>query len=118
MNATKDRLEFRQLHLSDAMKLVVDLLLFELELLLVGQILPLTTATDPEMFAEGSRAYLTIINKAYYLALSEGVLLASYLHVAHIARHTKRYEDHKLVPVKQTLAFGSYGLYCDALKER
>jgi hypothetical protein len=118
MNATKDRLEFRQLHLSDAMKLVVDLLLFELELLLVGQILPLTTATDPEMFAEGSRAYLTIINKAHHLTLGEGVLLTAYLHVAHIARHAEGYEHHELVPVEQTFALGSYGLYRYALKER
>jgi hypothetical protein len=70
------------------------------------------------VLTEWYRAYLTIINKAYYLALGEGVLLASNLHVAHIARHTKRYEDHELVPVKQALALGSYGLYCNALKER
>ena len=116
--AAKDGAELGQLHLSDAMQLVVDLLLLELELLLVGQILPLATATDAEVLTERCRAYLTIINKAHYLAFSEGMLLATNLHVAHIARHTERYEHHEFVPVEQTLTLSCYSLYRNALKER
>ena len=118
MNAAKNRVKLWQLHLSDAMQLVVDLLLLEAELLFVGQVLPLATAADTEVLTERSRAYLTIITKAHHLTLGEGVLLTAYLHVAHIARHAEGYEHHELVPVEQTFALGSYGLYRYALKER
>ena len=94
------------------------MLLLELQLLLVGQILPLASAADAEVLAEGRCAYITIINESYHLALSERVLLATYLHVNDVARYTERHENNEFVPVKQALAFGGYGLNRDILYHR
>ena len=114
----QDGTKFRQFNLSDARQLVEYLLLLELQLLGVGQILPLAATADTEVLAEGSRAYITILYKAYYLAFGKGVLLASDLHVAHIAGHAKRHKHHQLLPVEQALPFGCHSLYRHALKER
>ena len=90
MYAPQDGHKLGQFHLADTCQLVEDLLLLELQLRLVGQILPLTTTAHTEMFAEGHRAYLTIFYKPHHFALGKGVLLPSDL----------------------------YGLYRHALKER
>jgi hypothetical protein len=82
------------------MQLVINLLLFELQLLLVGQVLPLTTATDTKVLTEGIRAYITIFYKTYYLALGKGVFFASDLHVAHVAGHAEGDKHYKVVPVE------------------
>ena len=118
LHTTQDGTELRQLHLADAVQLVVDLLLLELQLLLVGQVLPLAAAADAEVLAEGYRAYLTIFYKAHHLALGKGVLLATNLYVAHVARHAEGYKYHQVVPVEQALAFGCHSLYCNALQKR
>jgi len=116
--AAKDRTEFRQFYLADACQLVEHLLLLEFQLLLVGQILPLATTADTKVLTKGRRAYITIFYKAHHLALGKGVFLTSNLYVAHVARHTKGYENHQVLPMEQALALGCHSLYLDALKER
>jgi hypothetical protein len=98
--------------------LVEHLLLFEFQLLLVRKVLPLTTSAHSEVLAEGNRAYLTIFYDANYFALGKGMFFASNLYVAHVSRHAEWYKYYKVVPVKQTLAFGCNSFYRDALKER
>ena len=90
------------------MKLVEDLLVLELQLLLVGQVLPLAASANTEMLAERNRAYLTIFYKAHYVALGKRVFLPTYLHVDNIAGHAERYKDNQLVPVEQAFSFSSY----------
>ena len=100
------------------MQLVIDLLLLELELFLVGQVLPLATTADSEVVTEGRRAYLTKFNKAYHLAFGKGVFLATDLNVTDITRYTERHEYHQIVPVEKTFSLGGNRLYRYALKER
>ena len=116
--ATKDRAELWQFHLAYAVQLVVHLLLLEFQLLFIGQILPLTTTTDTEVFAEGNCAYLTICNKAHHLALGKGVLLATNLYVTNIARYAEGDEDHQVLPVEQAFSLSGHSFYRYALKER
>jgi len=118
LDGAEDGAELGQFDFADAMELVVNLLLLELQLLLVWQILPLATAADTEVFTEGGRAYLTILYKANHLPLSEGVLLTAYLHVAHIARHAEGYEHNQFLPVEQALSLSCHSLNHNALKER
>jgi hypothetical protein len=56
--------------------------------------------------------------EAHHFAFRKGVLLASDLYVAHVARHTEGYEDHQVLPMEQALAFSGDSLYCYALQER
>ena len=114
----KDRTELWQFNLSDTCQLVVYLFLFELQLLLVGQVLPLAATTNAEVFTKRYRAYITIFNKAHHLAFGKGVFLAPDLYVTHVARHAERHKYHQFFPVEQTFALSSHGFYCYALKER
>ena len=118
LHTTQDRTELWQFHLAYPMQLVIHLLLFELQLFLVRQILPLAAATYTEVRAEWYRAYITIFYKAYNLTLGKGVLLSTDLHVTHITRHTEGYKYHQVIPVEQTFAFSCHRLYTNALKER
>ena len=118
MHGAEDGTKFRQVDLPDARQLVIDLLLLELQLLWIGEVLPLAATTDAEVLTERNRAYITIFNKAHHLALGKGVLLAADLDVAHITRHAERHEHHEVVPVEQALSLGSHRLYLNALKER
>ena len=115
LHATQDGTKLRQFHLADAVKLVIDLLLLELQLLLVRQVLPLAAAAHAEVLAEGCRAYLTIFYKLHHFAFGKRVLLALYLHVADVARHAEGHKHHQVVPVEQAFALGSHGLDGDTL---
>ena len=94
------------------------LLLFELQLLLIRQVLPLTTTTGTEVLAEGGRAYITIFYKAHHFALGKGVFFAANLYVAYVARHAEGYEYYQFIPMEQAFALGGNSLYRYALKER
>ena len=72
---THDGRNLRQLHLAYSAQLVIYLLLLGLELLLVGQVLPLASAAHAEMLAKWCRAYLTIFYKADHLRLAITVFL-------------------------------------------
>ena len=100
------------------MQLVVHLLLLKLQLLLVGQVLPLATAANAEMLAERSRAYITIFYNTYNLALCKRMFLAAYLHVNNVARHAPGHKNYQFVPVEQAFPLGSHGFDGDALKYR
>ena len=118
MHGAEDGPELRQFNLANTGELVEYLLLLELQLFLVGQVLPLTASADTEVLTEGGRAYIIIYYKAYHLALGEGMLLTSDLHIAHVAGHAEGYKHHQIVPVEQTLPFGGNSLNRYALKER
>ena len=115
LDRTQDRIERRQLDLTDARELVEHLLLFGLQLLLVGQVLPFAAAADAEMLAERSGAHLTLADEAHNAAFGIAVLLLHDLHVDDIAWDAERYEYDQVVVVKQALAFRSNGLDGDAL---
>ena len=118
LHAAQDGTELRQVHLANASQLVVHLLLLELELLFVGQVLPLAAATHAEVLAERSRAYLTIFYESYHFALGKRMFLASQLYVADIAGHTPRHEHHHVLPVEQALTLCRHSFYRHALKQR
>ena len=117
LHGAEDGIELGQLYLSDARELVVDLLLLELQLLLIGQVLPLAATADTEMLTEGYRAYLTIFYNTHHLALGERMFLTTNLYVADVTRNAERYKHHHIIPVEQALPFGGNGLYLDTLKE-
>ena len=116
--AAKNGAELRQFHFSDAMQLVIDLLLFELELFLIGQVLPLAATANTEMVTEGRRAYLTKFYKTHHLALGKGMLLTTNLNVTDVTRYAERHKYHQIIPVEKALSLGGNRLYCYALKER
>jgi len=118
MHAAEDGAKFRQFDLADAGELVEDLLLLELQLLGVGQVLPLAASADTEMFAEGGRAYITIFNKADDLTFGKGMFLAPDLDVAHVTRNTEGYENDQFFPMEKALTLGCDSLYRYTLKER
>ena len=72
---THDGRNLGQFHLAYASQLVIHLLLLGLQLLGVGEVLPLATTAHSEMLAKRSRAYLTILYKADDLRLTIAVLL-------------------------------------------
>ena len=93
--------ELRQLYLADACELVEHLLLLSLQLLLVGQILPFASAADSEMLAHWLRAYVALLDEAYYFRLAVAVFLLAYLQVNHVAGHGERHENNHVVDVCQ-----------------
>ena len=117
MHRTHDGAELWQLNLSDASKLVFHLLLFELNLLLVWQVLPLTTTANTEVSAEWGRAYITIFAESNNFALGKRVLLAANLYIAYIAGHAEWNKHHHVVPMEQAFAFSGNCLYHNTLKE-
>ena len=90
------------------MKLIIHLLLLELQLFFIWQVLPLTSSTGAEVFAEWFSTLVTFLYKTNYFALGKRVLL--------VARHTEWYKHYQLVPMEQTLALGSNCLYRYILK--
>ena len=96
-----DRHELRQVYLSDACELVEHLLLLSLQLLLVGQVLPFASAADAEMLAHWLRAYVALLDEAYYFRLAVAVFLLAYLQVNHVAGHGERHENNHVVDVCQ-----------------
>ena len=79
LDAAEDRSEFRQLHLPDTGQLVVHLLLFVLQLFLVWQVLPFTSAADTEVLTEGGCAYITVFYEANDFRFHKTVLLTTHL---------------------------------------
>ena len=104
----EDRVTFRKSDLSYASQLILHLLLFRFELLLVGQVLPLASATHTEMLAEGRYAYLTIFNESHHLSLAITVFFLLHLQVNNIPWHGKRHKNHHVVHASQSLTFGSH----------
>ena len=69
------------------------------------------------MLTNGCRAYITIFYKAHHFTLSEGVLLATDLYIAYVARYAEGYEHHEIVPMEQAFSLSRHRLYPDTLKE-
>ena len=103
LHTAQDGAELRQLHLTDARQLVFHLLLFHLELCLVGQLLPLATAADAEMLAERLYAYITIFLISNDLCLHVRVFFSAYLQVDNVAWYSPWHKHHHVVHSGQRL---------------
>ena len=90
------RIGMGQGEVSYARELVIDLLLFHLQLLGVGEHLPLATAADAKMLAHRLLSCAAILSEADDLRLGIMVFLLADLEVNDIAWHTPRDEDNEL----------------------
>ena len=109
--------DLRQCDLADARQLVAHLLGLEAQLLLVGQVLPLTAPANPEMGAESLRAQRRFSDVADHESLHEPAALGAYLHIHHVARNGQRHEHHHVVPASHRLAFGGERRYFEPLDQ-
>ena len=107
LHAAHDRTKFGQLHLPDSRQLVEDLLLFHPKLFVVGNLLPLATATDTEVLAERLCASRTIFVEPDDFSLHERVFLAANLQIDDVARYCPRYEHYHFIYSRQCFALGS-----------
>ena len=96
------------MYFADARELVEDLLLFCLQLLGVGEILPFATAADAEMSAARLDAKWTFLYETMYPCLAERMFLACNLKVNDIARHCPRNEHDQVVDASESLALSRY----------
>ena len=111
LRRTEDGAQRREGYLADAGELVVDLALLHLQLLGVGENLPLTSPTDSEMAAHWRHTQRTGPHQARSLAFAIVLPLLANLDVDHVAGHHEGHEDHFLVDVGNAFAFGSARLY-------
>ncbi len=81
------------LHLANATKRVFNDLLFVLQLRLIAQMLPFTTATKPIMLAKRFHPVFRILMKMRRFALHETCFLAQYHHIYYIAGRHAFYEN-------------------------
>lgn len=100
LHGAEDGAERGQLHLPDALQLVVHLLLLGLELLLVGQVLPFASAADAEMLALWRGPYGAGCDEAHHATLAVAVFLLHDLHVGNIAGNAKGNKHHLLAVVE------------------
>ena len=115
LHRAEDWPELRQRYLADACQLVLHLLLLELQLFLIGQVLPLTASADAEVLTEGHGTNLARLHNPHHLALGKRVLLAPDLNVAHVAWHAPGHKHHQVLPVEQAFPLGSHRFNGDAL---
>ena len=105
-------------HLGDALHGIDHLLLLALQLVLIGQMLPLAAATQAEVLTHRLHAQLAGLDQTLDVALGKTVLLAVDLQVDHIARSAKGDKHHQVVPAAQTLALGRHTRYFKILNYR
>ena len=100
-----DGIELGKLHMRDARKLVVHLLLLGPQLFFVRQVLPFTATANAEMLAHGFNARVAILHETHHFSLAIAVLFLSNLEVYHVARHNKGYKNNHVVDSRQRLPF-------------
>ena len=105
-------------HLGNALHRVHHLLLLALQLVLVGQMLPLAAAAQPEVLAHGLHTQLTGLHQPLDMPLGIAVLLAVDFQVDHVARSTIGHKHHQVVPAAQALALGRHARYLKILNYR
>ena len=114
----KDRHNLGQFHFTNALQRIVNLLLFVLELMFVGQTLPFATAADTVVLAERHIALLRIFIKLHSLGLGIAVFLAFHLQVHHIAGHNIGHKNNQIVDTSKRLALGRNTGNLNPLKQR
>ena len=105
-------------HLGNTLHGIDHLLLLALQLVLIGEVLPLAAATQAEVLAHGLHAQHAGLDHAVDVALGKTVLLAVDLEVNHVARSAKRHKHHQVVPAAQALALGRHARYLKILNYR
>ena len=118
LHRAQDRLKIGQLYFPDAMQLVVNLLLLGLELLLVGQVLPLATTANAEMLAKGNRSHLAHLHKAGHPGLTILMLALGNLQIHHVTWHAERNKHGHVIHMGDTFPLGGNRLYGDILEQR
>ena len=108
----------RYRHLSDAFHGINYLLLLALQLVVIGQVLPLAAATQPKVFAHRCHAQRAGLDQALDMPLGKAVLLAVNLQLDNIAGSTKRHKHHQVVPAAQALSLGSHARNLKTLNYR
>lgn len=86
-------------------QILLHLFLLIKQLLVVVQILPLTTATYPEVLTLGFDAVRAVFMNMDHLTLEVGTALFCHLDVHHIAGYSTSDEDHAVVVASYRLAF-------------
>ena len=87
------------------------LLLFEAQLLGIGQVLPLAAAAYAEMFAERFLAHRGAAYETYGRTFHETAAVVAYLYIDNVTRYGKRYEYHYVVVFAHGLAFSGQRCY-------
>ena len=111
-------MERGKLHVRDARKLIVHLLLLGSQLLFVGQVLPFAAAAYAEMLARGLNAHVAILHETHHLGLAIAVFFLSYFEVYHVAWHYEGYENNHVVDPRQRLSFRRHVCNGDVLQYR
>ena len=114
--AAEDRHELRQLHLSDACELLIHLPLLHLELLIIWQGLPFTSATHSEVLAERLFPHGTFLNEAYHFGFHIAMSFLPHLQVYYVARHAERHKHYHVVHSRQRLTLSRTVGYLYVLK--
>ena len=108
----------RNRYLGDTLHGVHDLLLLALQLVFIGQVLPLAAATQAEVLTHGFHAQRAGLDHAVDVTLGEAVLLAVDLQVDDVARCTEGDKYYKVVPAAEALALGCNARYLKILNYR
>ena len=125
----------RQLYLSDALQGIHYLLLLELQLLLVGHMLPLATSANAKHVAHRLHAHRRCFDETYNLPLGIRTARFQNLHVTDVTFSRKRHKEHftnlitllvsadasitaHTIKVRYTFALGSISFNLYARKNR
>ena len=114
----QDGIDGRDGHLGDTLHGVNHLLLLALQLVLVGQMLPLAAAAQPKVLTHRLHAQLTRLDQALDMPLGKAMLLAVNLQVNHITWSAKRHKHHQVVPAAQALTLGCHARNLKILNNR
>ena len=101
--------------MADTHQLVVNLLLFSLQLHLIWQRLPFAASAYAKMLAERLQTMLRWFYHAKNEAFHVIFLLLCDLYVHDVAGNCKLYEQHSAVDLRKCLAFGSHSFDHDVL---
>ena len=106
-----------QLDFADSGQLILDLRLLQSQLFVVGQVLPLATATHAEVLAERLATHLRKFLIANHIALHIAAAFVTDLNINDIARYGHRNENDLVVPASERLTFGGKGCYFEPLDQ-
>ena len=93
------------------LKRVGHLLLLELQLVVVRNVLEFATATHAEMLTHWLGANFTWLYQIHNVTLAKAVFLAVDFHIGNIARSTKWYKHHQVVPASDAFTLGCHFSY-------
>ena len=104
-----NRTDRGQLHLPNSRQLIGHLLLFELELPIVGKLLPFASATHTIVFTYRLNPPRRTFNKTNDISLHVPTPFGTNLYIDHITRYGHRNKNHYIVIAPQRLPFCRYG---------